>query len=163
MKTFEQRFLNMLMKRGKYIKAERLYMDIIILLKESGIQNVYKYVRKAIYNMTPIMGVQVKKIKGAELIKPIFLNPQKAEKYAMQWLLKVVERKKLSGFANKVVEELKNAYNNKGAIMKEKWELYKQVRYATTFCRKTRRKPRTRRMRLRMLFRRKKWLKFGKF
>nr|YP_209582.1 ribosomal protein S7 [Heterostelium pallidum]AAU00597.1 ribosomal protein S7 [Heterostelium pallidum] len=163
MKTFEQRFLNMLMKKGKYIKAERLYMDIIITLKESGIKNVYKYVRKAIYNMTPIMGVRVKKIKGAELIKPVFLNAQKAEKYAIKWLLKVVERKKLSNFANKIVEELKNAYNNKGAIMKEKWELYKQVRYATTFCRKTRRKPITRRMRMRLLFKRKKWLKFGKF
>eukprot|EP01133_Synstelium_polycarpum_P000006 gene6-9_t len=113
MKTFEQRFLNMLMKKGKYIKAEKIYIGIIIKLKELGIKNVYKYVRKSIYNMTPIMGIKVMKKKSKEEVKPAFLSPKNAEKYAMNWLLETVSSKKITNFVNKIKNAKKASYKTR--------------------------------------------------
>nr|YP_001876540.1 ribosomal protein S7 [Cavenderia fasciculata]ABX45214.1 ribosomal protein S7 [Cavenderia fasciculata] len=178
-KTFEQRFIGRLMRHGKYIKAEKIYMEIIVKMKKLKIKNIYKYVRKAIYNITPIIGIKLIK-KGRKRVTqvPVYLTVKQAEKYALNWLLKVVEKKKVTSFSSKIVYELINAYNKTGAVMQEKWKLYQRIKKLILnmgvdirrayFKRKRNKKKFVRKVKkstkiMKNRFKRKKWLKFGKF
>ncbi|KAN0004755.1 hypothetical protein ACTFIU_001997 [Dictyostelium citrinum] len=97
-KTFEKRLINAFMRKGNYIKAERIYFTVLNRLTTLGIQNPYKFLRETLIKMTPIMGVS----KGDLLI-------------------------------NNIVDEFLKASKDQGEVLKEKWALYKEVRYALSF------------------------------
>ncbi|KAN0027362.1 hypothetical protein ACTFIU_000691 [Dictyostelium citrinum] len=132
-KTFEKRLINAFMRKGNYIKAERIYFTVLNRLTTLGIQNPYKFLRETLIKMTPIMGVVKKKRGVKEKIYPKYLEPRMGEKYAIKWLLKKLEKSKGDLLINNIVDEFLKASKDQGEVLKEKWALYKEVRYALSF------------------------------
>jgi ribosomal protein S7 len=128
------------MKKGNYVKAEKIYFTILNRLTSIGIGNPYKFLRETLVKMTPIMGVIKKKRGAKELIYPKYLEPRIGEKFAIQWLLKKIEKQKGAELINEIVDEFIKASKNQGEVMKEKWALYKEVRYAVSLHRYRRKK-----------------------
>jgi len=135
-KKFETRFINALMKEGKYLKAEKIYYTILNKLKTDGIKKPYSFLRKAFINMTPVMGVVVKKRGAREFYFPKYLDQRLGDKYAIKWLIKKIGQEKSDQLILKIQKELIKAYKNQGDIVKEKWELYKSVRFAVSLYKK---------------------------
>ncbi|KAN0031112.1 hypothetical protein ACTA71_012608, partial [Dictyostelium dimigraforme] len=112
------------------MKAEKIYFTVLNRLTTLGILNPYKFVLETLIKMTPIMGVVKKKRGVKEFIYPKYLEPKLGEKYAIHWLLKKLKNQKGEALINSIVEEFLKASKNQGDVIKEKWELYKEVRYA---------------------------------
>jgi ribosomal protein S7 len=139
-KPFERRLINAFMKKGKYVKAERIYFTVLNRLTSIGIVNPYKFLRETLVKMTPVMGVVKKKRGAKELVYPKYLEPRIGEKFAIQWLLKKIAKQKGSELINEIVAEFLKASKNQGEVVKEKWALYREVRYAVSFLRYTSKK-----------------------
>ncbi|KAK5574370.1 hypothetical protein RB653_003307 (mitochondrion) [Dictyostelium firmibasis] len=139
-KTFERRLINAFMRKGKYIKAEKIYFTVLNRLTTLGILNPYKFVRETLVKMTPIMGVVKKKRGVKEFVYPKYLEPRLGEKFAIQWLVKKLDKQKGAALINSIVEEFLKASKKQGDVIKEKWALYKEVRYALSFNKHKRKK-----------------------
>ncbi|NP_050090.1 ribosomal protein S7 (mitochondrion) [Dictyostelium discoideum] len=129
-KTFEKRLINAFMRKGNYIKAEKIYLKVVNRLSTIGIKNSYQFIRETLLKMTPIMGVVKKKRGVKELIYPKYLEPEMGEKLAIKWLKKTVAKFKGELLIENIVEEFVKASKDQGEVVKEKWALYKEVRYA---------------------------------
>nr|YP_010191897.1 ribosomal protein S7 [Dictyostelium intermedium]DAZ85359.1 TPA_asm: ribosomal protein S7 [Dictyostelium intermedium] len=129
-KPFEKRLINAFMQKGKYIKAEKIYFTVLNRLTTLGIVNPYKFVRETVIKMTPIMGVVKKKRGVKEFVYPKYLEPRIGEKFAIQWLVKQIEKQKGADIISSIIEEFLKASKQQGEVIKEKWALYKEVRYA---------------------------------
>jgi ribosomal protein S7 len=131
-KPFERRLINAFMKKGNYIKAEKIYFTVLNKLTNMGIRNPYIFIRETVIKMTPIMGIIRKKRGAKELIYPKYLEPSLGEKFAIQWLFKNLKKQKGAELINGIVDEFIKASKNQGEVIKEKWALYKEVRYAVS-------------------------------
>lgn len=66
-KSFERRLINAFMKKGKFVKAEKIYFTVLNRLTSLGIVNPYKFLRETVVKMTPVMGVVKKKERGKRI------------------------------------------------------------------------------------------------
>ncbi|KAM9967927.1 hypothetical protein ACTFIW_000848 [Dictyostelium discoideum] len=118
--------INAFMQKGKYIKAEKIYFTVLNRLTTLGIVNPYKFVRETVIKMTPIMGVVKKKRGVKEFVYPKYLEPRIGEKFAIQWLVKQIEKQKGADIISSIIEEFLKASKQQGEVIKEKWALYKE-------------------------------------
>eukprot|EP01132_Coremiostelium_polycephalum_P000361 gene361-456_t len=97
---------------------------------EHNIKSPYKYLREAFINITPLMGIFIKKRGSKEFVYPKYFDKRTGDKYAIRWLLKSIGKVKSTELIKKLEEEIVKAHENKGDIVKEKLELYKEVKFA---------------------------------
>ena len=121
------KFINYIMERGKKTVAQRVVygaLDIIESKMKSDPKAVFE---QAIRNVSPILEVKGRRIGGANYQVPIEVMEPRKTTLGMKWIIAAARAKKGRPMAQKLAEELTEAYNKTGAAIKKREDVHKMA------------------------------------
>lgn len=125
--TFEDKFINYLLKRGKKSTAWKIYDDLLLSLEKRGFKESAQTVKKALENIYPIVEVRPKRIGGAVYQVPIEVIGKRRIALGLRWLLKAANARKGKPMAEKLADEIVQAIDSQGAAVKKKEDVHKMA------------------------------------
>ena len=131
------KFINYIMERGKKTVATKIvYGALDIIEKEmsakggsaSGEKTDPKAVfETAIKNVSPILEVKGRRIGGANYQVPMEVMEPRKTSLGMKWVIDAARSKKGKPMAQKLAEELMEAFNKTGAAIKKREDVHKMA------------------------------------
>ena len=121
------RFVNKMMYQGKKSKAEGVVYGALDKIKEKTGENPLEVFQKALENVKPDIEVRSRRIGGATYQVPVEVRPERQLSLAIRWLLAYSRDRHEKGMANKLANELLDAYKNTGSSVKKKVDTHKMA------------------------------------
>ena len=121
------KFINYIMLNGKRTVAQRIVYSALEAASEkiSAVPN--DLFDQVLRNVGPILEVKSKRIGGANYQVPIEVSRERKNTLAMRWVIGAARASKGKKMADKLAEELINAYNGEGAAMKKKEDTHRMA------------------------------------
>jgi small subunit ribosomal protein S7 len=127
------KFINNLMRKGKKSIAQKIFYVALDLaakkLKKdlpAGRQgNAVEILEEAIKNTSPLLEVKSRRVGGANYQVPYEVKGERREALATSWIIEAAKKKKGRPMAEKLAQELVDAYNNTGDAVRKKEETHK--------------------------------------
>ncbi len=116
------KLVNIVMKDGKKSIAENIVYNAFDKLKEQKLEPVV-VMETVLQNVGPRMTVKSRRIGGASYMVPKETTPKHKMFLGLSWLVAAARarsNKEYHTFADKLVNEIVDAYNNKGAAVDKK-------------------------------------------
>lgn len=118
------KFVNMLMKHGKKQTARRIMWDAFTRIRDSG-KDPQEVFSGALDQARPLMEMRTFG-RGGQV--PFPLSPQRAEGFAMKWLVAAArKRKSRAGMGQGLSQELMQAHMGQGAAVQKRESVHKQA------------------------------------
>ncbi len=112
------KFINCLMLDGKKSTAQRAFYDAMgILEKKVSDCTPLEAFEGAIENVKPMLEVRSKRVGGASYQVPMQVRPKRQQSLAFRWILASTRGKKGKPLAQRLANELVDAYNKTGSAM----------------------------------------------
>ena len=123
------KIINQLMVDGKKTTAQRVFYDALDLAnkKITDAEDQIEIFTKAIDNIRPTVEVRSKRVGGANYQVPREVKRQRQFSLAIRWLIDNVRKKKGKPMAQRLAEELVDAYNGTGASVSWKENVHKMA------------------------------------
>lgn len=121
------RFVNKMMYQGKKSKAEGVIYGALDKIKEKTGENPIDVFLKALDNVKPDIEVRSRRIGGATYQVPVEVRPERQLSLAIRWVLGYARDRGEKGMANKLANELLDAYKNTGSSVKKKIDTHKMA------------------------------------
>ena len=122
-----QRFINKLMERGKKGTAESIVYTALALVEERSGRDPLEVFNQAIVNTRPAIEVKPRRVGGATYQVPVQVPDNRRESLAMRWLLQAAKSRPGRSMAEKLANELLDAYNNTGAAVKRREDTHRMA------------------------------------
>jgi len=120
------KFINNLMKKGKKSLAQKIFYSALDLAAEKiKKQSPIEILEIAIKNTSPLLEVKSRRVGGATYQVPYEVKGNRREALAMRWIIKAARKKKGKAMAEKLAQEIIDAFNNTGEAVKKKEETHK--------------------------------------
>ena len=127
------KFINNLMRKGKKSVVQQVFysaLDLVIkkIKKDlpTGKQgDPIEILEEAIRNTSPLLEVKSRRVGGANYQVPYEVKGARREALAMRWIIGAAKKRKGKTMAEKLAQELIDAYNNTGDAVKKKEEIHK--------------------------------------
>lgn len=120
------KFINNLMKKGKKSIAQKIFYTALgLVVEKNKNEEPIKILEKAIENASPMLEVKSRRVGGANYQVPYEVKGKRKEALAMRWIIDAANKKKGKSMAEKLAQELIDAYNNTGSAIKKKEETHK--------------------------------------
>lgn len=120
------KFINNLMLAGKKSTAQAIfYTAMDSAAKELKKENALEIFEQAIKNTSPLLEVKSRRVGGANYQVPYEVKGKRKEALSMRWLIGATRKGKGKETAEKLAQELINAYNNTGEAVKKKEETHR--------------------------------------
>lgn len=121
------KFINYVMKNGKKTVAEKItYTALEAAAAKLEVEPV-EVLEMALKNVSPVIEVRGRRVGGANLQVPIEVSKPRRLMLALRWILLAARSAKGKGMAEKLTQELIDAYNNEGAAIKKKDETHRMA------------------------------------
>jgi len=78
-------------------------------------------------NVTPVLEVKPRRVGGATYQVPVEIRPDRRLALGMRWLLQSARARKGKPMANKLAEELMDAFRGQGAAIKKREDTHKMA------------------------------------
>jgi len=127
------RIIRKVMKGGKMSVAETLVYTAIDKVKKTTEQDPMSVLDKAIKNITPEVEVKSKRIGGANLQVPVEVRPRRQKSLAIRWLVTYARSRRERGFAERLAQEIIDAYHERGGAYKKKTDVVRMAEANRTF------------------------------
>lgn len=126
--THVHSFINRMMWDGKKALAEKLFYSAVDKLagKVEGKEPIEIF-KQAVKNAMPIVKVKARRIGGATYQVPVEVDPRVSEALAHRWLITAARKRSGRSFEDKLMNELLDAYNNKGKAVETKESTHKMA------------------------------------
>lgn len=112
------KFVNCLMLDGKKSTAQRAFYDAMsIVEKKVPDCSPLEAFETAIENVKPLLEVRSKRVGGASYQVPMQVRPKRQQSLAFRWILAATRGKKGKPLAQRLANELVDAYNKTGGAM----------------------------------------------
>ena len=122
------KFINCLMWDGKKSIVQGVFYDALDLVRERiPDQEPIDVFTQAIENIKPAIEVRSKRVGGAAYQVPMQVNKARQQSLAIRWLLMAVREKKGRPAAQKLADELCNAYNREGTAMTRRENVHRMA------------------------------------
>ncbi len=123
-----QSFINRMMLHGKKLLATKLFYTALDKL-EGKVEDKepVDIFRQAVKNAQPIVKVKARRIGGATYQVPVEVDPRVSEALGHRWLISAARKRPGRTFADKLMNELLDAYNNKGRAVETKESTHKMA------------------------------------
>ncbi|MDQ2973141.1 MAG: 30S ribosomal protein S7 [bacterium] len=123
-----QRLINRVMKNGKKQMAERLVYDgMELAAKKVKNENALEVFDKAFKNITPFVETRSRRVGGANYQIPFEVKGQRQKHLAIMWFVAAARAKKGVPMAERIANELADAYNQTGTSFKKKEDTHKMA------------------------------------
>ncbi len=121
------RLINKIMVNGKKTVAERaVYTALETSAKKLGKEPVEVF-ETVIHNIAPSVQLKARRMGGSNLQVPTEVSADRRTVIALKWLVQVTRARKGKPIADKLTQELIDAYNGTGDAMKKKEETHRMA------------------------------------
>ena len=121
------KFINSIMYDGKRSTAEKILYDALDKIKQKGKEDPLKVFNNAINNVKPNLEVRSRRVGGATYQVPVEVKSKRAQALAIRWLVESARKRKDKHMADKIFNELYDAYEKKGAAVKKREDVHKMA------------------------------------
>ena len=125
--TLVTKFINNLMQRGKRRLAERIFYDALDSIQERTKKDPLDIFKKAVENVKPVLEVKSRRVGGSTYQVPIEVSPKRRQSLAIRWLLTNATSRSEKTMADRLANELTDAFNNRGASIKKKDDTHRMA------------------------------------
>ena len=125
--TIIPKLINSIMYDGKKTIAEKIIYDAIEKIKGKSKDEPLNVFNDAINNIRPTVEVRSRRVGGATYQVPIEVKNKRAQALAIRWLVESARKRKDKHMADKIFNELYDAYEKKGAAVKKREDVHKMA------------------------------------
>ena len=121
------KFINYIMERGKKTVAQGIVYGAFDILKEKTKQDPLEIFDQAIKNVTPSLEVKSRRVGGANYQIPIPVRGERKIALSYHWIIDAARHKKGKPMAEKLANELFEAYQNQGDAVKKRMDVHRMA------------------------------------
>jgi small subunit ribosomal protein S7 len=123
-----QTMIHHMLHRGKKSTATGVMYDTMDIVREraSG-KDPIEVFETALKNVSPAMEVRPRRVGGATYQVPMEVAPARRTNLAIRWVLDSAKARAGKSFAEKLADELLDAYKNEGASIRKREETHKMA------------------------------------
>jgi small subunit ribosomal protein S7 len=121
------KFVCRMMWQGKKsINMRIMYGAMDAMQKKAGVPALDVFT-KALENAKPLVEVKSRRVGGATYQVPVEIRDTRREALAMRWLISAARARSGKAMADKLADELLDAFNNTGTAVKKKEDTHKMA------------------------------------
>ncbi len=120
-------FINRMMYGGKKSTATRIMYNAMETIGERTGKDPVEVFETAIRNVAPAVEVKPKRVGGSTYQVPIDVTQERGVALAMRWLIQFSRQRGGRSMADKLANELLDAYNGQGNSVKRKDETHRMA------------------------------------
>lgn len=121
------RLINKIMLNGKKTIAEKIVYDALQIAAKKVGKDPIQVLEDAFSNIYPAVQLKSRRIGGSNLQIPTEITAERKTSLALQWLIKASRGKKGKPMAQRLGQELIDAFNNAGDAVKKKEETHRMA------------------------------------
>ena len=121
------KFINFVMYDGKKAAAEKLIYHTLKQIGEKTKEDPIKVFNDAVNNIRPNLEVRSRRVGGATYQVPQEVKSKRSQTLALRWLLEAARKRKNKTMSDKLLNELVDAYQRKGAAIKKREDTHKMA------------------------------------
>ena len=121
------KLINNIMLDGKKTVAQKIVYDAFDIIKEKEGKDALEVFEAALNNIMPVLEVKARRVGGATYQVPTEIRETRREALAMRWLIAAARSRNGKTMADKLADELIDAYNSTGAAFKKKEDVHRMA------------------------------------
>ena len=121
------KIINSLMYDGKKTTAEKIIYNALDKLKSKTKEEPIKVFNEAINNIRPTVEVRSRRVGGATYQVPVEVKNNRSQALAIRWLIDSSRKRKDKLMSDKILNEIYDAYQNKGSAIKKKEDTHRMA------------------------------------
>ena len=121
------KLINSIMFDGKKMTAEKIVYDAIEKIKTKSKDEPITVFNDAINNVRPTVEVRSRRVGGATYQVPVEVKSKRSQALALRWIIDASRKRKDKKMADKLFNEIYDAYQNKGSAIKKKEDTHKMA------------------------------------
>ena len=121
------KLINSIMYDGKKVVAEKIIYEAIEKIKSKTKEEPINIFNEAINNIRPTVEVRSRRVGGATYQVPVEVKTKRSQALALRWLIDASKKRKDKKMADKIFNEIYDAYQNKGSAIKKKEDTHKMA------------------------------------
>ena len=125
--TILAKFINIIMYDGQKNKAEKIIYTALDQIRNKTKDDPLKVFNDAIKNIRPNLEVRSRRVGGATYQVPVEVKVKRSQTLALRWLLAATRKRKNKTMSEKLLNELMDASQNKGAAIKKREDTHKMA------------------------------------
>ncbi len=126
--TTIETMIHHMLHRGKKSTATSVMYDTMDIIRErSNGKDPVEVFETALNNVAPAMEVRPRRVGGATYQVPMEVPPTRRKTLAIRWILDSAHARSGKSFADKLADELLDAYKNEGAAIRKREETHKMA------------------------------------
>ena len=120
-------FINRMMRGGKKSLATRIMYEALDALGDRAKKDPIEVFEIAIRNVTPAVEVKPKRVGGSTYQVPIDVSHERGVTLAMRWLIQFARDRSGRSMAEKLTNELHDAYSGQGSAIRKKDDTHRMA------------------------------------
>ena len=112
---------------GKKSTAEKIIYNAFDKIKNKSKEDPIKIFNEAINNIRPNLEVRSRRVGGATYQVPVEVKTSRSQTLALRWLLEATRKRKNKTMADKLFNELMDAYQRKGSAIKKREDTHRMA------------------------------------
>ena len=120
-------FINRMMHGGKKSLATRIMYNAMEAMGDRTKKDPVEVFEAAIRNVAPAVEVKPKRVGGSTYQVPIDVTQERGIALAMRWLIQFARSRNGRSMAEKLANELLDAYNGQGSAVRRKDETHRMA------------------------------------
>ena len=126
--------VNMIMERGKRTLAQRIVYTAFTKVSERLEKgDPVDLVMGALENARPKLEVKSRRVGGATYQVPVEVSFERQQSLAFRWMVSSARKRKGVPMSEALADEIVDAYNNTGAVVKKKEETHRMAQANRAF------------------------------
>ena len=121
------KFINFVMYDGKKSTAEKIIYSALDQIKVKTKEDPIKIFNDAISNIRPNLEVRSRRVGGATYQVPVEVKTKRSQTLALRWLLEAARKRKNKTMSDKLLNELIDASQKKGAAIKKREDAHRMA------------------------------------
>ena len=121
------KLINSIMYDGKKVTAEKIVYEAIEKIKAKSKDEPITVFNDAINNGRPTVEVRSRRVGGATYQVPVEVKSKRSQALALRWIIDASRKRKDKKMADKLFNEIYDAYQNKGSAIKKKEDTHKMA------------------------------------
>ena len=121
------KLINSIMLDGKKTVAEKIVYDAIDKIKSKSKEEPITIFNNAINNIRPTVEVKSRRVGGATYQVPVEVKTKRSQALALRWLIDASRKRKDKHMADRIFNEIYDAYQNRGSAIKKKEDTHKMA------------------------------------
>ena len=121
------KLVNRIMRDGKKGTAERILYEAFDIIKEKTGKDPMEVYNAALENVKPALEVKSRRIGGSNYQVPNEVNDERAQTFALRWIVNYAKTRNGKGMAINLANELIDASNGVGGAVKKREDTHKMA------------------------------------